>query len=60
MSLERTKDQLISKGFFGILNSSKKMNEKVRPNYYGISGRIVFVLILEELKAPNFFKLTDL
>ena len=29
-----TKGQLISKGLFGILNSPKKTNEKIRLNYY--------------------------
>ena len=37
------KGQLISKCLFGVFNSSKKMNEKIRLNYYDTSGRIVFV-----------------
>ena len=44
---------LISKGLFGILNSSKKKKEKLRPNYYDTSGWIVFVRFLEELKTPK-------
>ena len=31
LSEQKTKGQLISKGLFGLLNSSKKTNEKIRP-----------------------------
>ena len=31
----------------------QKMNEKIQLNYYDISGRIVFVRFLEELKTPK-------
>ena len=48
-----TKGQLISKGLFVILNSSKKRTKKIRLNYCDTSGRTVFVRILEELKAPK-------
>ena len=34
----RTKGQVISKGFFGILNSSKKTNEETQLNYYDTSA----------------------
>ena len=40
------KSQLISEGLFGILNSSKKTNEKIRLNYHDTSGRLVFVRYL--------------
>ena len=56
------KGQLISKCLFGVFNSSKKMNEKIRLNYYDTSGRIVFVRFLEEIEdtKKNISKLTDL
>ena len=38
-----TKGQLISKGIFGILNSSKKTNENIQLYYYDTSGRLVFI-----------------
>ena len=47
------KGQLISKGLFGILNSSKKTNEKIRPNYYDISGQIVFVRFFGRIEKPQ-------
>ena len=45
-----TKGQLISKGLFDILNSSKKRTKKIRINCYGTSGRFVFVRFLEEFE----------
>ena len=39
----RHKGQLISKRLFGIVNSSKKINENIRLNYYDTSGCFVFV-----------------
>ena len=50
VDLTLTKGQLISKGVFGILNSSKKTNEKIRFNYYDTLGRLVFVRFLEEFE----------
>ena len=48
------KGQLISKGHFGILNSSKKWTEKIDlTTMIRTSGRIVFVQFLEELKTPK-------
>ena len=48
------KGQLTSKCLFGILNSLKKMNEKIRLYYYGCtSSRIVFVCFLGEFKTPK-------
>ena len=47
---EGAKGQLISKGLFGILNSSNKPNKKIRLNYYDTSGRLVFVHFLEEFE----------
>ena len=44
------KGHLISKGLFGILNSSKKRTKKIRPNYYDTSGQLVSVRFLEEFK----------
>ena len=39
---EQSKGQLISKGPFGILNSSKKRTKKINPTtYYDTSGLIV-------------------
>ena len=43
------KGQLISKGLFGILNSSKT-NAKNQLNYYDTSGRLFFVRFLEEFE----------
>ena len=49
---------------FGILNSSKKKNEKNRLEYYDrdTSGRLVFVRCLEEFEdtKKDISKLTDL
>ena len=36
-----------------ILNSTKKTNKNIRPNYYYTSGLIVFIRVLEELKAQK-------
>ena len=49
------KGQLISKGLFGVFNSSKRKNEKKKSikQYYDTSGRIVFVRFLEELSRPG-------
>ena len=44
------KGRLISKGLFGILNSPKKMNGKIRLYYYDTSGRLVFVRFLGEIQ----------
>ena len=44
-----TKGQLISKGLFGILNSSK-YERKIQPNYYDTSGRLFFIRFLEEIE----------
>ena len=44
------KGQLISKGLFGILNSSKKTNKKIRLCYYDTSGRLVFIRFLGEIE----------
>ena len=49
----RTKGWLIWKCLFGIFNSPKKMNEKIRLYYYGTSSWIVFVRFLGELKTPK-------
>ena len=38
---------------FWHLQFFQKMNEKIQPNYYGTSSRIVFIQILEELKTPK-------
>jgi hypothetical protein len=38
---------------FWYLQFFLKMNEKIRPNYYGTSSEIVFVRFLEELKTPK-------
>ena len=46
--LRRTKGQLISKGLFGILNSSKKRTKKTT-----MIPQVVFVHFLEELKTPK-------
>ena len=55
------KGQLVSKGLVGILNSSKKRTKKFDLQCYDISGRLVFVRFLEELKTPKSpFILTDL
>ena len=43
-----TKGQLISKGLFSILNSSKKRTKKFNLTKY--SGRLVFVHFLEEFE----------
>ena len=52
-----TKSQLISKGLFGVLNSSKKMNEIFLLNYYDASGWLVFVRFLEKFEdAKNTFR----
>ena len=49
---EQSKGQLISKGPFGILNSSKKRTKKINPTtYYDTSGLIVF--------APFFGRIED-
>ena len=42
------KGYLISKGLFGILNSSKKRTKKI--NYYDTSGRLVFDRFLEKFE----------
>ena len=57
-----SKGQLISKGLFDKLNSSKKLNKKIRLNHYDTSGRLVFVRILEEFEdtKKDISKLTDL
>ena len=47
LSDSRAKGQLISKGLFGILDSSKKAT------YYDTSGRLVFVRFLEESRIPK-------
>ena len=52
------RDQLISKGLVGILNSSKKRTKKFDLQYYDTmtydtSGRLVFVCFLEELRTPK-------
>ena len=44
--------QLISKGLFATLNSSKKPKRN-QLYYYDISGWIVFVHFLEEFKTPK-------
>ena len=44
------KGQLISRRLFGILNSSKKTNEKIRLHNYDTSGRLVSVRFLEEFE----------
>ena len=55
------KVQLISKGLFGILDSSKKTNEKIRLSYYDTSGRLVFIRFWEEFEdTKDISKLTDL
>ena len=43
-----SKGQLISKGLFGIFNSSKKGTKKLI--CYDTSGRLVFVRFLEEVE----------
>ena len=51
------KSQLISKGLFGTLNSSKKRTKKIRLNYQDTSGRLVFVRFLEEFEdTKNTFR----
>ena len=45
--------QLVWKVLFGILNSSKKTNEKIRLNYYDTLIWIVFVPFLEEFNTPK-------
>ena len=50
LALALTKGQLNSKGLFGILNSSKKRTKKIN---YDTSGRIVFVLFLEEFEGTK-------
>ena len=45
-----SKGQLISKGLFGVLNSSKKRTKKIRLNYYDTSGRLVFLEEFEDTK----------
>ena len=45
-----SKAQLISKGLFSILNSSKKTNEKIQLDCYDTSGRLVFVRFSEEFE----------
>ena len=44
------KDLLISKGLFGILNSSKKEQKQFDSKYHSI---YTFVCFLKELKAPR-------
>ena len=47
------KGQLISKGLFGVFNSSKKRTKKFDQTlctYYDTSGRIVFVHFLKEFE----------
>ena len=61
--LSAAKGQLISKGLFGILNSSK--NEKIWLNYYDTLGRLVFVRFLEEFEDNkttfrNYLTFSDL
>ena len=57
-----SKGQLISKGLFGILNSSKKTNVKIRPNYTVIPRVKLFSFIfLKNWRHQNdISKLTDL
>ena len=50
MNGSKSKGQLISKGLFAILNSSKKRTNKFDLNYYDTSGRLVFVRFLEEFE----------
>ena len=45
-----SKGQLISKGLFGILNSSKKRTKKFDLIMYYTSGRLVFIRFLEEFE----------
>ena len=48
------KGQLISKGLFGILNSSKKRTKKFDlTTYYDTSVRLVFVRFFGEFKTPK-------
>ena len=51
LSDSRAKGQLISKGLFGILDSSKKRTKKFDlATMYDTSGRLVFVRFLEEFE----------
>ena len=51
---EQSKGQLISKGPFGILNSSKKRTKKIDlTTNYDTSGRLVFVHLWKNLKTPK-------
>ena len=56
------KGQLISKWFFGVIDFLQKTNEQIRLYYYDTSGRLFFVLFLEEIDEPQktISKLTDL
>ena len=49
------KGQLISKGLFGVFNSSKKRTKKfdLASTMVCTSSRIIFVRFLEELKTPK-------
>ena len=54
------KGQLILKGLFCILKSSKKQTKKIN-NYYDTLGRLVFVPLLEEFEdQKDISKLSDL
>jgi hypothetical protein len=51
------KGQLFSKGLFGIINSSKKANQKIRFYYYDTSGGLVFVRFFGEIEdTKNTFR----
>ena len=48
--LSKTKGQFISKGLFGILDSSKKRRKKIELSTMIPHGRLVFVRFLEEFE----------
>ena len=45
--------EIKGQSFWYYLQFFQKTNEKIQPNYYGTSSRIVFVRFLEELKTPR-------
>ena len=45
-----TKGQLVSKWFFGVIIFLQKTNEQIWLYYYNTSGRLVFILFLEDIE----------